>query len=282
MEMVQTRLVVALSVLLLAACTPRYSFKPISVDGRITGAKTVNPEDLPGTVGAFENGVYVSPSGKTFDSGSILGVAEAMLDVQDELAGVKRIIGVSARELGRYMPECELGNMAADCIKNTTEKVTGRKVDLAITNLRGIRLDMPEGNVLLEDILSMFPFDNRLVYVSISGEDLLKVFERMARRKFEPMSGVKIVATDEQLDSVLIGGEPLDPARNYGLATIDFLLDGGDGLSLARSSDMVFTDVKIIDAILPFVEGFAARGEKIDYHLDGRVIVNRTENADEE
>ena len=281
MEMVQTRLVVTLSALLLVACAPRYSFKPISVDGRITGAKTVNPEDIAGTVGTLENGVYVSPSGAVFEKGSVVEVAAAMLDVQDDLAGVKKVIGVSARELGRYTPECELGNMAADCIKNTTQKITGRKVDLAITNLRGIRLDMPEGPVLLEDILSMFPFDNRLVYVSISGEALQQVFERMARRKFEPMSGVKIVATDEHIDSVLIGGEPLDPARTYGLATIDFLLDGGDGLSLAKGANLVFTDVKIIDAILPFVEGFAARGEKIDYHLDGRVIVNRTENADE-
>ena len=69
--------------------------------------------------------------------------------------------------------------------------------------------------------------------------------------------------------------EPLDDEKLYGVATISFLLDGGDGLSLASGASVVelYEDVQIIDAVLEHVAAETKAGRPIEYRTDGRVVV---------
>jgi 2',3'-cyclic-nucleotide 2'-phosphodiesterase (5'-nucleotidase family) len=124
-------------------------------------------------------------------------------------------------------------------------------------------------------MLSMFPFKNQLVYLEHSGKQIRKILEEMAAGRFQVLGGVRVVAEDGKLVSVEIGGEPLDDDRIYGMATISFLLAGGDGLSLADNalSMTVFEDVDIIDAVLEYVYAQTAAGKPIEYKADGRVVV---------
>ena len=73
----------------------------------------------------------------------------------------------------------------------------------------------------------------------------------------------------------MIEGEPIDDEKVYGLATISFLLNGGDGLSLQDSavSVKVFDDVDIIDAVLEYVAEETKAGRPIEYKTDGRVVI---------
>jgi 2',3'-cyclic-nucleotide 2'-phosphodiesterase (5'-nucleotidase family) len=86
---------------------------------------------------------------------------------------------------------------------------------------------------------------------------------------------VKVVADGGKLVSVEIDGEPLDDEKVYGMATISFLLTGGDGLSLEDNalSVTVYEDVPIIDAVLEHVNAETAAGRPIEYTVDGRVTV---------
>jgi len=97
----------------------------------------------------------------------------------------------------------------------------------------------------------------------------------MAADRFQVLGGVRVVAEDGKLVSVEIDGEPLDDEKVYGLATISFLLGGGDGLALDRDavSVTVFEDVAIIDAVLEHVNAETAAGRPIEYKADGRVVV---------
>ena len=85
---------------------------------------------------------------------------------------------------------------------------------------------------------------------------------------------------DKKLVSVEIAGEPLDDDKVYGLATISFLLAGGDGLTLASNALSVtsFKDVDVIDAILEYVYAEAAAGRPIEYKTDGRVVIKDMED----
>ena len=58
-------------------------------------------------------------------------------------------------------------------------------------------------------------------------------------------------------------------------ATISFLLEGGDGLTLGHNalSVTVFENEDIIDAVLEYVHGETAAGRPIQYEADGRVVV---------
>ena len=151
----------------------------------------------------------------------------------------------------------------------------GEKVDVGIGNFGGIRIDMPQGDIILDDMLAMFPFQNQLVYVEHKGKEIRKILEQMAAGRFEVLGGVRVVAEDGKLVSAEIGGEPIDDEKVYGLATISFLLTGGDGLTLADNalSVTVFENEDIIDAVLAHVNAETAAGRPIEYKMDGRVTV---------
>ena len=67
----------------------------------------------------------------------------------------------------------------------------------------------------------------------------------------------------------------LDDDKVYGLATISFLLEGGDNLSLAENalSVTVYEDVPIIDAVLEHIKAETEAGRPIEYKTDGRVVI---------
>ena len=69
---------------------------------------------------------------------------------------------------------------------------------------------------------------------------------------------------DGKLVSVLVGGEPLKDDQVYNVATISFLLHGGDGLSLADDSIKVDNyDVLIYDAVMEHINALTASGQSI-------------------
>ena len=74
--------------------------------------------------------------------------------------------------------------------------------------------------------------------------------------------------------SAEIGGEPLDDSKFYGLATIDFLLDGGDRIALgALAEKVVLTHVLLKDVMLDYVKDCESKGIVIKGAADGRVVM---------
>jgi 2',3'-cyclic-nucleotide 2'-phosphodiesterase (5'-nucleotidase family) len=191
------------------------------------------------------------------------------------MARVKDVIGYSPAVMEAYFPESALSNWFVDILMAKVEKLSGKKVDIGIANFGGIRVDMPQGDIILDDMLSMFPFKNQLVYVEHTGKEIRNILESMAAGRFQVLGGVRVVADGGKLVSAEIGGEPIDDDRIYGLATISFLLAGGDGLTLEQNarSVTVYKDVDVIDAILEHVYAETAAGRPIEYKADGRVVV---------
>jgi 2',3'-cyclic-nucleotide 2'-phosphodiesterase (5'-nucleotidase family) len=98
----------------------------------------------------------------------------------------------------------------------------------------------------------------------------------MAATRFQVLGGVRVVAEDGRLVSVEIDGQPLDDEKVYGLATVNFLLYGGDGLKLAEDAlELVRYDVDVIDVVLDYVYEETAAGRPIEYRTDGRVIIRK-------
>jgi 2',3'-cyclic-nucleotide 2'-phosphodiesterase (5'-nucleotidase family) len=133
--------------------------------------------------------------------------------------------------------ETAFGNLVADALRETWG------ADAAITNGGGIRANKqyPVGHKLSRrDILSELPFGNRNVLTEITGRSLkaalengLSQVEQRAGR-FPQVSGLTVVYDPKQpagsrVVSVMVGGQPLDEARVYRVATNDFMLRGGDG-----------------------------------------------------
>ena len=83
------------------------------------------------------------------------------------------------------------------------------------------------------------------------------------------------MAEGGKLVSAEISGEPIDDEKIYGLATITFLLEGGDSLTLAENAVSItaFEQEDIIDAVLEYVYAETAAGRPIEYQTDGRVVI---------
>lgn len=213
------------------------------------------------------------PMDSTWDDMKDVRATKVIEKYSLQVAPLQEIVGYSEDEYRSGRPESGLSNFAADVIRAIAEKKTGDRVDIALTNFGGIRTSLPKGAVRVYDIFSIFPFDNYLVTFDIKGSDLRRFLDQMiARRRVEALSGVEIVITGNQADKLDVAGAPIDDDRIYKFATINFLMDGGDGVVL---SDVAFnrkdTDVWIRDAIVEYLKEQTERGEKIVLQPDGRV-----------
>lgn len=253
-----------------------YTWEAVQMDGDMTGCISPSKDNVPEALGTFKGGKYVAPDGKVYKRRSIVAkTARTVMDAQPKMARVKDVIGYSSQAMTTAYPESALSNWFIDILIRKTEELSGKKVHIGITNFGGIRVDMPQGDIILDDMLSMFPFKNYLAYVEHTGKEIRAVLESMAEGRFQILGGVKVVADGGKLVSVEIDGEPLDDEKVYGMATISFLLNGGDGLALQNNalSVTVFEDVPIIDAVLEHVAAETAAGRPIEYSTDGRVTV---------
>ena len=251
-----------------------FTWRTVPMNNSRTGCRAAAADNVSEALGTMRGKVYLAPNGRKFRRGSTPVVAKILLDAQPRMAHLKEVIATSTREMVRDYPESELTNWFVDELMRAVADSTGRQVDVGIVNFGGIRVDMPAGNVTLDDIKSMFPFKNKPCYVAMPGSELQEILQRMAATRFQVLGGVQVVARDGKLESVLIGGKPLDVKKVYGVATIDFLLNGGDGLRLARNAkDLVILDSYVIDVIVPYVRSLASAGKPIEYQKDGRIQI---------
>lgn len=260
--------VMALMALLFSfgAGAQEYTWEAVPIDGSMTGCRTAGVKDVPEALGRIDDsGTYISPSGRVFPAtSSTAGVAALLIDAQSYMSDVKQVIGHSAAEMPNARYETQLSNWFVSILKDKVEVLYGRNVDIAIANFGGIRIGMPDGDIILDDMLSMFPFRNTLVYLEMKGSELRKVFQKMAAGKFEAVGGVRIEVVDKALVKVEVGNEPLCDDKIYGVATISFLLHGGDGLYLADGALRVDeSDVLIIDAVLEYIRDLTAEGKSV-------------------
>lgn len=253
-----------------------YSWGTSLMDGSRTGCVSPSKENVPEALGTFKGRKYIAPDGTVYGPRSVVAkTARVVMDAQPAMARVKDVVGYSTAVMAAEYPESALSNWFIDILMRKTGELVGKNVDMGITNFGGIRIDLPEGEIILDDMLSMFPFKNYLAYVELPGSEIRSILETMAQRRFEVLGGVKVVAEGGKLVSVEIGGQPLDDEKVYGVATISFLLNGGDGLSLAQNalSVTVYEDIAIIDAVLEHMAAEAEAGRPIEYRTDGRVVV---------
>ena len=268
MEMAKTKLIVLLLCIgALSGYAQSYEWSCAEIDGSMTGCVSPDHENLPATLGLFlDNGDFRAPNGKVFKAGtSTAKVAAAVAAAQPKMQRVKTVIGYSEDEMiASKIHETPLSNWFVGIVMDKVAELSGKKIDVGICNHGGIRVNMPKGNVILDDILSMFPFKNNVVYLEHKGSELRKLFETMAATYFQAIGGVEIVAEGGKLQKVLIGGEPLDDNKMYSVATISFLLYGGDSLTLAKNAENLKQyDVQIVAAVLEHIEDLKAQGKNI-------------------
>lgn len=185
------------------------------------------------------------------------------------------VVGNSARFMKSHRPESELSNLLAD-IMVWCGKRYGESPDMGIYNMGGIRAALPQGTVTFGDINDIAPFENKICFLTLTGEQLTKLFRQIGHTFGAAVSrGTKAVYQGKELMSLTLHGEPIEPAKKYRIATIDYLIQGNDGFREFRNA----TDLRLIkehDAntrylIADYFREKMAAGEPVDSKIEGRM-----------
>ncbi|MBI4747642.1 MAG: 5'-nucleotidase C-terminal domain-containing protein [Acidobacteria bacterium] len=171
-------------------------------------------------------------------------------------AKLSEVIAHTPREIRRGSGS-DLGRLVADAMLAVAHQKTKRKVDLAISNTYGMRGDLPAGDITIANVFTIMPFENQLVLLELTGQQLLEGFEYVATHFDEsagfPLANCIVRVKDEKLVSVEIGGLPLDPKKTYTLATSDYLYYGGDGYHFSQGKNFRHVGVTLRDAIISYM-----------------------------
>lgn len=142
--------------------------------------------------------------------------------------------------------ETNLGNLIA----RTQRLKVG--ADVAIMNSGGIRTSIAKGDITYKDVLKVQPFSNSICVVTLTGKELKKYCEIAANKTagsgaYAQFDNANVVMQGKSLESLSVGGTPVDDTKKYRLAINSFIAAGGDGYMKVTGLP-TFVDSGFIDA----------------------------------
>lgn len=199
--------------------------------------------------------------------------------VNDSIMGP--IVGRVAHNMHSKRPESDLSNLLADILIWAAKDYNEQPV-FAVYNMGGIRADLTKGEVTYGDVLDVAPFENKICFTTLSGETLMEVFRQIAKRGGEGVSkGVELVVDGKgekgKLLSAKLHGQEIDPQAEYRVATIDYLLEGNDGVPSLREGKNVVAPHDASNntrfLIMNYFRDMQAKGIVVDSRVEGRIKV---------
>ncbi|HPZ10436.1 MAG TPA: 5'-nucleotidase C-terminal domain-containing protein, partial [Candidatus Eremiobacteraeota bacterium] len=180
------------------------------------------------------------------------------------------IIGETSTVLTKIpYKECTLGNLIADSIKITAG------VDIGLINSGGLRDNIPVGPVTMEKIYRVYPFENMLISLDLSGKDIMEIIEQSFSgfHAILQVSGLKVKydsskPKNQRVIEIMVNNKPLDPKKIYRVATADFLALGGDGYNGFKKGKNLQNVMLIRDAIIKYFQEHSPVSGKIEGRLE--------------
>ena len=185
---------------------------------------------------------------------------------------MNKVIGFSINGLILKQPESSLGNFMVDGMKLMAEKKFACTVDIAIINQGGIRSYIPKGDVLVEQVFELMPFDNTIVLQQLSGKILQQLLDKIAAHDGWPVSGLRMSIKNNKAINVFINDKPIDEQKMYTVANTDYIAGGGDDCYLLKSIPQINKSYLFRDALIEYIQLITKDGKSIHLKTDNRII----------
>lgn len=188
------------------------------------------------------------------------------------------VVGSVAHDMTRHRPESELSNLLCDILVWGAKKF-GEQPVFSVYNMGGIRANFAKGKITVGDVNEVAPFENKICFLTLTGEKVTELFQQIAHRGGEGLSHAVrlVISKDGKLVSVTLNGEPIDPKKEYRIATLDYLAEGNDQLVAFKSGTNVVSpkekenNVRYI--IMDYFREKMAAGEVVESQIENRVTV---------
>ncbi len=190
---------------------------------------TLNFDDATGKFKGASDELVPLWTDKTGEDPAVLETIKGFsAEVDKEMS---KVIGDSAVDLGFSEAglDSDIGNWFTDAMRRQAG------TDAAFQNSAGIRADLKKGPVRLRDIFQVMPFENTLVKLTMTAQqvkDLIADNLRGGRSKMQ-VSGLKISFKNSPKGPVDVkifkDGKELDPGDKLTVATNNYLTTGGSG-----------------------------------------------------
>lgn len=139
-----------------------------------------------------------------------------------------------------------IGNMLAEATFQKADKLFYAKeklhVDICMLNHGGIRSIIPKGPVTLQTAFEIMPFENSVKVVALKGTQIREMAAYIAREgRPHPLAGITIsLDPNGQPVAIAIQDKPLDDTKTYYIASIDYLIGGGDNMAFFATNEGVY------------------------------------------
>ena len=181
------------------------------------------------------------------------------------------VLGYAPEDMTVHRPECNMLNWASDALLAKARQYYDGRVDMAVVNIGGMRCEWRKGDITKQHVFELMPFDNRLVVLTLKGEDILELCQVFAEVGGEGVAGLRMQAEEAQLIDAQIDGRSIDPEAYYTVATSDYLAGGTDHMTpLTRHMSYWDSDLLIRDLYLEYVQ----EQKTVSSTIDGRMQIN--------
>lgn len=184
------------------------------------------------------------------------------------------VLGYLPETMECYTPESPLSNWAADALLFPVRANRPDEADLAVVNVGGLRCNWPAGDLTVRNVFELMPFENEVVILTLTGEDVLLLADEVAEQGGQGVSGMTLEIVDGKAQNVLVQGKPVDKEKIYHVVSSDYLSGGNDGLTaLSHYRTIEMVGITMRDQYIAYAKTLTANGQPIAAKPDGRVKV---------
>ncbi len=188
------------------------------------------------------------------------------------------LVAISATPLVKDKPESKLTNLVSDILLSTAtsyclEQNLNIQPDIAYVNYGGLRASIPQGEITVQHVFELMPFENEIVLIKISGETFILMADKIAIRGGEGVAGMKLGIRNGKVSSLITGGKAIEQKTLYWLVTNDYIANGGDQMNMfSNPAERINTGLKIRDVLIQNLSNRYKRDGIIDIKEDGRIF----------
>ncbi len=205
-------------------------------------------------------------------------VLEEYIEELDRTYNLGRVFGTAVEDIRRFGGaggDSMLGNFVCEAMQMRKNVET----DFCLTNSLGMRTDILEGDITLETMFNVLPFENTITTMYLSGVEVQDLLDYATQRSAGRGCATQIQVSNLTFtmncrtgvaEDIMIGGQIIQSDMVYEMATNNYIAWGGSGFDmLEQNTTKQDTGISMRDAVIDYIKKHPKLPECFDGEIEG-------------